>query len=695
MSTFEGAAADPSTTTLAPVAADRKVSVPRPRRHPCLLCQQRKVKCDRNTPCSNCLKARAECLAPNRDLPPKRKKRFPEAELLARLRRYEAYFKDNGLDPEALGRSATDCRSERSSAEAITGLVQPSFSTSRLSTSLKNGNLLSDQFRETEDILQGSSDGDLFEAPITQSFDMREAAADGYDLVFGEQGNMDVADLHPSPLHIFRLWQLFLDNVNPLVKILHAPTVQQQILDASADLGRVSGSTEALMFGVYSMSIASITTEECNAFFGKEKDLLLAQYQAGARKALTNAGLLKSSDLVILQAFALYLLSNFQGTTNPRSLFLLTGMAMRIAQRMGLDSDGTSLGLPPFEAEGRRRLWWQLLFMDNRVAEISGSPNSLTSYSWNTNPPSTANDNELFVGMRDIPVESERLTEMLFVSLQCEIFEFTRKLQATLGSPACTKEKAIDTFEAHLESKYLRHCDPSAPMHVISLLMARLEVWKLRSGVFSPRMLPDFRRQMPQNEQDFVFSASLKVLEFHNEMLATASIQKFVWYTLTNRPFPAYLHLLCGLRTRTRGDLADRAWNQFAEHAENREKHDSWDHFRKSSPLRLAIANMIIKAWEARERARLHFQPVLPVPYFISNLHDRLHFIKSRVPEEGSGTSPLRAEYSFSHGGILSFDSGIDTSSLPDFPPNGNSLTEWLAYTNFIQEDIICSVNEG
>lgn len=59
------------------------------RKHPCILCQQRKVKCDRNDPCSNCARARVKCLSPNLLQPKKRKKRFPEAELLARLRRYE------------------------------------------------------------------------------------------------------------------------------------------------------------------------------------------------------------------------------------------------------------------------------------------------------------------------------------------------------------------------------------------------------------------------------------------------------------------------------------------------------------------------------------------------------------------------------------------------------------------------------
>lgn len=74
------------------------------RKHPCVLCQQRKVKCDRNEPCNNCTKTRLECV-PASTLPPrKRKRRFPEAELLARLRRYEHHLKIYGADIDAINR---------------------------------------------------------------------------------------------------------------------------------------------------------------------------------------------------------------------------------------------------------------------------------------------------------------------------------------------------------------------------------------------------------------------------------------------------------------------------------------------------------------------------------------------------------------------------------------------------------------
>lgn len=67
---------------------------------------------------------------------------------------------------------------------------------------------------------------------------------------------------------------------------------------------------------------------------------------------------------------------------------------MRIGQRMGLNIDGTSHGLLPFEVEMRRRLWWQLLLLDSRVGELSGFGPSLHMHMHTTKLP-VSNSEEL------------------------------------------------------------------------------------------------------------------------------------------------------------------------------------------------------------------------------------------------------------------------------------------------------------
>ncbi len=67
------------------------------RGHSCVLCQQRKVKCDRQKPCSNCIKSRAECVPSTVTVPRRRRKKLSEADLAAKLRRYEHLLKTHSV----------------------------------------------------------------------------------------------------------------------------------------------------------------------------------------------------------------------------------------------------------------------------------------------------------------------------------------------------------------------------------------------------------------------------------------------------------------------------------------------------------------------------------------------------------------------------------------------------------------------
>ena len=69
----------------------------------CVLCQQRKVKCDKKSPCSACTKAGVTCVAATAQPPRRRKRSAPEETLLARLKRYEALLKNHGVDVESGG----------------------------------------------------------------------------------------------------------------------------------------------------------------------------------------------------------------------------------------------------------------------------------------------------------------------------------------------------------------------------------------------------------------------------------------------------------------------------------------------------------------------------------------------------------------------------------------------------------------
>ena len=167
------------------------------------------------------------------------------------------------------------------------------------------------QFQEAEDALAGSSENEMYEVldtPITKSYDAINEG-DTTDFIFPTPNSDNLRQLHPPPVQIFKMWQTFLDNVNPLIKIFHAPTIQQKILEASADLDNIPKGLEALMFGIYCTAVMSCNVQDWDTTFGHgvSKPTLLMRYQAAARQALSRAGLMRSSDMTILQAFVLYL----------------------------------------------------------------------------------------------------------------------------------------------------------------------------------------------------------------------------------------------------------------------------------------------------------------------------------------------------------------------------------------------------
>ena len=114
--------------------------------------------------------------------------------------------------------------------------------------------------------------------------------------------------LHPSPDQIPKLWQIFLSNVNPLMKVVHQPTLQH-IIESIADIEHIPRGLEALMFAIYSAAVLSMRDGECEATFGESRSTLRSRYSLGARRSLTRALFMGSSDIMVLQALVIYLVS--------------------------------------------------------------------------------------------------------------------------------------------------------------------------------------------------------------------------------------------------------------------------------------------------------------------------------------------------------------------------------------------------
>ena len=127
-------------------------------------------------------------------------------------------------------------------------------------------------------------------------------------LLFGSsKTDVNLSSIHPEQVHIFRLWQVYLEKVDPLLKITHAMTLQARIINAVGDISKIPPTFEALMFSIYCISILSLTEDECIAMFATPKEDLLKNYRSGCQQALFNCRFLRSRDRDCLTALYLYL----------------------------------------------------------------------------------------------------------------------------------------------------------------------------------------------------------------------------------------------------------------------------------------------------------------------------------------------------------------------------------------------------
>lgn len=164
--------------------------------------------------------------------------------------------------------------------------------------------------------MRDSSD-DGSEGPIIhKAFDKMFDSQDGFPFVIGGSTS-SVTDLHPPAVQMFQLWQIYLENVNPLLKLTHTPTLQGQLIEATANPAKIPKPLEALLFSIYFLAIVSLTDDEVQETFKEDKNRLMSKFHRGTQQALINAGFMRSPDIIVLQAFVMYLVSIILVTLPP------------------------------------------------------------------------------------------------------------------------------------------------------------------------------------------------------------------------------------------------------------------------------------------------------------------------------------------------------------------------------------------
>ena len=69
-------------------------------------------------------------------------------------------------------------------------------------------------------------------------------------------------DLHPLPSQMLFLWQIYMDNVDPFMKVLHVPTMTKVIRELRGSYHSLGPSMQALVLVISLAAIMSLEDEE-------------------------------------------------------------------------------------------------------------------------------------------------------------------------------------------------------------------------------------------------------------------------------------------------------------------------------------------------------------------------------------------------------------------------------------------------
>lgn len=323
---------------------------------------------------------------------------------------------------------------------------------------------------------------------------------------------------------------------------------------------------------------------------------------------------------------------------DAQTLWILSGVAFRIAQRAGLHRDQASESLKPFDIEMRRRLWRQLLILDHTSSELAGSAPTYGIMMGITDAklPLNVNDTDIDPDMHEFPQSKEGATDMIFCQLRYEFGLFIVQLTKpnshngfeaahpshgvdNSAMSMAKKDETIDGFEQVLQQKFLKYCDPLIPLHNLTAIAARAAVCGMRLRAHHPRQYSDGGASMSQSEKDTLFSLSLKIMQYDTLVHATPTLHKFLWHVRVYFQWHALIYLLTDMRYRRVGKDAERAWDQVEDvykyHPEILNQNDY--------ALYSAIRVLTWRAWESRKAELMRLGLAIETPPIIWKLQEK------------------------------------------------------------------------
>ncbi|OKL59820.1 hypothetical protein UA08_04718 [Talaromyces atroroseus] len=591
----------------------------------CEFCRQRKIKCDKLNPCTNCQKAGINCESVRRKRLPRgrhanNKPGGTTQDLRDKIARLEALVNvaiaesSSGTSIVGSGKgdastasaftengwtlTSADSQKPTAPSPAVSGSttdsrpVAPQFWSNVMTEIHGVQGMVSEDTDDEDDRVEEHEKP--FRTPTSSSYLM--------GLSLGRLGRLHSLSLRPSRAVTDALCDIFLNHVDRIIKVLHRPSLKQHLLDGTPyPTCKDSPNAEnALDTAVFYAAVASMTDRQCQQLFQCARMDVLPEYQSACETALERADLMRTTDITVLQAFVLYLVAT-RAHDKSRAVWTLLATAVRIAQALNLHVESLHPTETFFDRQMRKRLWLTICVLD---VQTSIDPDSLPLIPLEMTQialPRNVNDTDFDISYKghDLP-ERQEVTDMTFPLVIYSLQAFGRRLYYTEPQQWSAHEELVASFH-NITSQLTKYCNPDDSNYswFVHYGTQSLEA-AARLHIF--RRFASMRDNMPSfnQERPSILALCAKVIENAPRIQNDERGEGFRWYVTPQWPTVVVAIRECYISTDP--TLVMQVWPLIE---------DVFEHYKKAhaDPNGRAKTRMIRKLMErTRERVNALIQ---------------------------------------------------------------------------------------
>ena len=298
--------------------------------------------------------------------------------------------------------------------------------------------------------------------------------------------------------------------------------------------------------------------------FDSSKTDLSLKYRLGLEQALAKADFLNVPDLVLVQAFGLFICLA-RRHDSPRFIYMMTGLVIRMAQYLGLQRDGTHFPhLTPFEIEMRRRVWWGLSALDVRAAEDQGTDLTIPD-GFDTRIPLNINDADIGPETKQTPEEHQGVTDMTFARINCEINIVSRQLMKVSASGAVPdleqQSRLINEIKQKCEQEYFQYTTGSEGIvWWVADIVGKLVMCKLTLTACLPALFSSLSEGISEEIRTKLFLSAIELAEYNHMLNCEEACRQYRWMFQVYSHWYAIVYLMIEIIRRPWSATVERAW---------------------------------------------------------------------------------------------------------------------------------------